>query len=185
MRAWGFHAPRVPAPTPAELAEARAAVRAARIDLRGRRVALEGAATRLDLGGIGVGYGLDRAAAVLRRAGIRRALLDVSGDCLALGAPPGERGWLVEVADPDRSGGIIAATRLRDAALATSSNLVSVVHYGKAVRGHVMDPATGWPAARRRQATVVARTGLEADALSTATLVLPGPFPGVLRSYLV
>ena len=185
MRAWGFHAPRVSAPTPAELAEARAAVRAARIDLRGRRVALEGAATRLDLGGIGVGYGLDRAAAVLRRAGIRRALLDVSGDCLALGAPPGERGWLVEVADPDRSGGVIAATRLRDAALATSSNLVSVVHYGRAVRGHVMDPATGWPAARRRQVTVVARTGLEADALSTATLVLPGPFPAVLRSYLV
>ena len=31
---------------------------------------------------------------VLRGAGIRRAFLDVSGDCLAIGAPPGERaGW--------------------------------------------------------------------------------------------
>ena len=185
MRAWGFHQPRVTEPTRAELAEARAAVHAARIEVRGRRVALRGAATQLDLGGIGVGYGLDRAASVLRSAGIRRALLDVSGDCLALGTPPGESGWPVEVADPQRGGASIAATRLRDAALATSSNLLSVVRYGRAVRGHVMDPASGWPAAACRQATVVARTGIEADALSTAMLVSPQPFPGVVRSYLV
>jgi thiamine biosynthesis lipoprotein len=185
MRAWGFHAPRTTEPTAAELAEARAAVRAARIDLRGRQVALPSAATQLDLGGIGVGYGLDRAADVLRRCGIRRALLDVSGDCLAIGAPPGASGWLVEVADPERPGAVIAATRLRDAALATSSNLVSVVRYGRAVRGHVMDPASGYPASGCTQVTVVARTGTEADALSTAMLVSPRSFSGVLRSYRV
>jgi thiamine biosynthesis lipoprotein ApbE len=48
-----------------------------------------------------------------------------------------------------------------------------------------MDPASGWPAARCRQATVVTRTGIEADALSTATLVSPERYPGVLRSYIV
>jgi thiamine biosynthesis lipoprotein len=185
MRAWGFHAPRTREPTAAELAEARAAVRAARIEVDGRRVALAGRTTQLDFGGIGVGYGLDRAGEVLRAAGIGRAFLDVSGDCLAIGAPPGQPGWLVDVADPDRRGAVVATTRLRDAALATSSNLVSVVRYGRAVRGHVMDPDSGWPAARCRQATVVARTGIEADALSTATLVSPIRFPGVLRSYVV
>jgi thiamine biosynthesis lipoprotein len=185
MRAWGFHAPRTTEPTTAELAEARAAVRAARIELRGGRAALTGREAQLDLGGIGVGYGLDRAAAVLRAAGIRRAFLDVSGDCLALDAPPGESGWRVEVADPRRPGATIGSTRLRNAALATSSNLVSVVRYGRAVRGHVMDPATGWPADRCRQVTVVARTGLEADALSTAALVSPKALRLVLRSWAV
>ncbi len=185
MRAWGFHAPRATAPTAAELAEARAAVRAARIDLRNGRAALIGRATQLDLGGIGVGYGLDRAAAVLRARGIRRAFLDVSGDCLALDAPPGEAGWRVDIADPERPGGVIASTRLRHAALATSSNLVSVVRYGRAVRGHVMDPASGWPARRCRQVTVVARTGLEADALSTAALVSPKALGLVRRSWVV
>jgi thiamine biosynthesis lipoprotein len=136
----------------------------------------------VDLGGIGVGYGLDRAGDVLRRAGVRRALLDVSGDCLALGAPPGETGWQVGIADPDRPAETIASVRLRDAALATSSNLVSVVHYGRAVRGHVMDPDTGYPADRCRQVTVVARTGVEADGLSTAMLVAGRPFRGVVRS---
>jgi FAD:protein FMN transferase len=185
MRAWGFHKPRRTEPTAAELAEARAAVRAAHVAIRGGRVALAAGATQLDLGGIGVGYGLDRAGAVLRAAGIRRAFLDVSGDCLAVGAPPGQAGWRVGVADPDRPGAVVAETRIRDAALATSSNLVSVVRYGRAIRGHVMDPARGWPAARCRQATVVARTGIEADALSTATLVSAESYPGVLRSYIV
>jgi thiamine biosynthesis lipoprotein len=183
MRAWGFHAGRTSAPTAAELAEARAAVLAAHIELDAGSAALASASTQLDLGGIGVGYGLDRAAAVLRRSGVGRALLDVSGDCLALGAPPGETGWLVEVADPDVKGRTIGATRLKDAALATSSNLVSVVHYGRAVRGHVMDPETGYPAARRRQVTVIARTGLEADALSTALVDPPRPSAGVLGCY--
>jgi thiamine biosynthesis lipoprotein len=185
MRAWGFVVPRVGEPTAAELAEARAAVRAAGIVVEGNRVALRGAATRLDLGGIGVGYGLDRAGAVLRAAGIQRAFLDVSGDCLAIGAPPGEEGWLVEVADPARTGRIVASTRLRDAALATSSNQLSVVRYGRAIRGHVIDPASGWPATGCTQVSVVARSGLEADALSTAMLVSPIPFRGVRRAYTV
>jgi FAD:protein FMN transferase len=183
MRAWGFHAARSTAPTEREIAEARAAVLAADIEIRDGRAALPSRSTQLDLGGIGVGYGLDRAAAVLRGAGIRRALLDVSGDCLAIGTPPGEDGWPVEVADPDGQGRVIGRTRLRDAALATSSNLVSVVRYGRAVRGHVMDPESGYPAAKCRQVTVVARSGIEADALSTAMLVSGGPLPGVLRSF--
>jgi thiamine biosynthesis lipoprotein len=124
---------------------------------------------------------------VLRRAGVRRAFLDVSGDCLAVGAPPGQPGWLVEIADPEREGQVLPGVRprLRDAALATSSNLVSVVRYGQAVRGHVMDPWSGWPAARCRQVSVVARTAVEADALSTAMLVEPRRFSGVVRAWTV
>ncbi|HEY8259013.1 MAG TPA: FAD:protein FMN transferase [Gemmatimonadales bacterium] len=184
MRAWGFHAPRTREPTAGEIAEAREAARGARIRIAGTRVTLGSEASQLDLGGIGVGYGLDRAIGVLRAAGIRRAFLDVSGDCYGLGAPPGEHGWYVGVADPRRPGKEVASTRIRDQAIATSSNRVSVVRYGRAVRGHVMDPATGWPASGEIQVTVVARTGIEADALSTAILVSGTAGPGVLRSYL-
>lgn len=183
MRAWGFHIHHAKAPSAAEIAEARDAVRAAKIAIDGRRVQLASRETKLDLGGIGVGYGLDRAIDVLRRAGIRRAFLDVSGDCFALGAPPGRRGWTVDIADPHRRGKVIDSTSIRDAAIATSSNTVSVVHYGRAVRGHVMDPASGWPADRLTQVTVISRTGIEADALSTAMLVSGTPAPGVIRSY--
>ncbi|HEV8264546.1 MAG TPA: FAD:protein FMN transferase [Gemmatimonadales bacterium] len=187
MRLWGFHRPRRSEPTPAEIAEARAAVRAAEIRRVGDRAFLPSAHTQLDFGGIGVGYGIDRAMAVLRGLGIRRAFVDVSGDCGALGAPPGTDGWSVAVADPRTPGAILVERRLRDAALATSANTVAVHRYGRAVRGHVMNPTTGRPAEGRRQATVVARTAVAADALSTGMLV-SGRIPArgeVLRAYVV
>src|SRR2546422_3761339 len=74
MRVWGFHRPRVSAPTAAELAEAREAVRAAVVELDGDVARLPSAHTQLDFGSIGVGYGIDRALAVLRGRAVRRAL---------------------------------------------------------------------------------------------------------------
>jgi thiamine biosynthesis lipoprotein len=65
MRAWGFHARRTTEPSAREIAAARRVVQATRVALLGDRVRLSGRESRLDLGGIGVGYGLDRAMAVL------------------------------------------------------------------------------------------------------------------------
>src|SRR5205807_4069422 len=83
MRAWGFHRPRTTPPSASELAEARAAVATAVVRLAGDVARLPSAHTQLDFGSIGVGYGIDRALAVLRARGIRRAFLDVSGDVAA------------------------------------------------------------------------------------------------------
>jgi thiamine biosynthesis lipoprotein len=156
MRAWGFHVPHRAPPTDAEVAEARAAVQAAVVRIDTDAVELPSAHTQLDFGGIAVGYGIDRAAAELRAAGIRRAFIDVSGDCYGLGAPPGEAGWRVAIA------GTTTSKYLRDGALATSANTVVP---------HVMDPQTGRPVPTRRQVTITALTAIAADALSTAALV--------------
>jgi thiamine biosynthesis lipoprotein len=185
MRVWGFHGSRHREPDAKELTEARAAVQAAEVLIAGDRVTLPAGHTRLDLGGIAVGYGLDRAAAVLRAHGVGRALLDMSGDILAIGAPPGRPGWEVEVADPRNPGGSVDAVHLRDRALATSANTVSVVRVGGVLRGHVMNPASGYPADRLLQATVVASSGIAADALSTGMLVAGGVLPGVKRSWVI
>src|SRR6266487_4012595 len=159
MRVWGFHRHRGSAPTAAVLVEAREAVLAAVVELDGDVARLPSAHTQLDFGAIGVGYGIDRALELLRVRGLRRALIDVSGD--------------------------VAATRLRDAALATAANTESIVRYGSLVAGHVMDPATGWPACALTQASVVTRTAVAADALSTAMLVTGRRPEGVLQAYRV
>jgi len=166
MRVWGFHRPRRNPPSSAEIAAARAAVRAAVVRLDGDIASLPNAETQLDFGGIGVGFGIDRAIAVLRSQGIGHAFVDVSGDCYGLGAPPGEPdGWRVDIAGSART------VRLRDAGLATSANSVSLIRLGRQVLGHVMNPTTGRPAAGRHQVTVVAKATVTADALSTAALV--------------
>src|SRR2546422_9499304 len=119
MRVWGFHRHRAGAPTAAELAEAREAVLAAVVELDGDVARLPSAHTQLDFGAIGVGYGIDRALELLRARGLRRAFIDVSSDMAAIGAPPGEPGWRVDIADPDRPGGgrTVAATRAREGGL--------------------------------------------------------------------
>jgi len=167
MRTWGFHRPRRTAPSAAEIAEARQAVTAAVVRLDGDAVSLPSAHTQLDFGGIGVGYGIDRAIAVLRGGhGIRCGFIDVSGDCYGLGAPPGEpEGWTVGIA------GTAQTMRLRDRALATSSNTASVIRLQGRLVGHIMNPATGYPADMHRQVTMVGPTATAADALSTAALV--------------
>lgn len=181
MRMWGFHPLReeIEYPDRVVYEEALDAVATAAVRLDGQRIALPNRHTLLDFGGIAVGYGIDRAIGVLRGHGIRRAFMDVSGDCYGLGAPPGEPdGWMVEIAGTERK------LRLRDAALATSSNARSTVRLGYFNKiGHIMDPASGHPAAVEQKVTVVAHTAIAADALSTGALVRERAPSGVLAIF--
>ena len=53
---------------------------------------------KIDLGGVGKGYAVDRMIEVLRREGVRSALVNFGGSSIAaLGPPPAEPGWPVWV----------------------------------------------------------------------------------------
>ena len=129
----------------------------------------------IDLGGIAKGYGLDRARDALAAAGIRRAVLDLSGNLAMLGAGPG-LGWRVAVTDPaapERTLGVL--TLAPDQTVSTSGNY----HRDFAAEGwrassHIYDPRTRRPVRRDLAVTVWAPDATTADALSTALLVL-GP----------
>jgi thiamine biosynthesis lipoprotein len=118
---------------------------------------------RLDLGGIGKGEALDRAALVLRDHGVHTALLHGgTSSVLALGAPAGQRGWRVAIAHPDDAADAVASVELRDQALGVSAR-----------RGAIVDPRLGAPAAGpTRLAAAIGASAAEADAWSTALIVL-------------
>ena len=121
----------------------------------------------VDLGGIGKGLALDRAADRLRENGVERGLLNFGGETLALGA-----GWDVAVADP--SARLTPAVRLRVSSGAVSTSGQSergIVVEGRRY-GHILDPRTGRPVEAAGSVTVVARSATRADALSTALFVM-------------
>jgi thiamine biosynthesis lipoprotein len=133
----------------------RARVDLARGELRLRR------GTRLDLGGIAKGYAADLALAALRRAGAASGVVDLGGSSLGVFGEP----LVVDIRDPETEDGKPwASFRVEEAAVASSG--------GDQRPGHIFDARTGEPAARVLATTVVARTGIEADALSTAVYVL-------------
>ena len=104
MRCWGFARGTGGLAERSELMEARAKVGMRQVTLNERdftiRFAREG--VMLDLGSIGKGYALERAAGLLREAGVSSAFLHggTSTVCV-LGAPPDARAWRVALPEPD------------------------------------------------------------------------------------
>jgi len=119
----------------------------------------------IDLGGIGKGFAVARAAEVLGSAG-SAALVEAGGDCAAVGAGPDGAGWMLAVEDP-KGGDPIAVLRVEDGACATSSiRLLRWEVDGHTVH-HLIDPATGRPGGEGLLAvTVVSGDAAQAEVWS-------------------
>lgn len=176
-RAWGFFRRQGRVPSDEERAEAldRVGMRHVVLDSEARTVRFLRPGVELNLGSIGKGYALDRAALLLRgRWQLRSALIHGGhSSVLALGSEPGgRRGWAVGIRhpwDPERR---LAVLRLRDRALATSAATFQYLEYNNRKLGHLLDPRSGWPAEGLASVSVTAATAAEADALATAFFIL-------------
>lgn len=160
-------------PDPDKLAAAKAAVGAGTVELvpETQSVRLPKPGTRLDPGGIGMGYAADRALEVLAAHGISSAMIDASGDVLVSAAPPGTDGWRIAVA-PLRPGGQGETLVLVHAAVTTSGDAYQAVEIDGVRYSHIVDPRTGLGITGPTTVTVVAPDATTADALATAASVL-------------
>ena len=139
------------------------------LDTLEQKVSLTRAGIQVDLGAIAKGYIADRALEVLEAAGTPRALLEMGGD-VRLGAPPPEReGWRVRVAHADSAHRFMTLSHV---AVASSGDTEQFVEIDGTRYSHVVDPRTGYGLVSRIAATVVAPSGMVADALATALTVL-------------
>lgn len=133
------------------------------------RVRLLDPTRSLDLGAVGKGAALDRAAECLLEAGVETALLHAGTSSIrALGAPPGATGWKVAVRGLR---GALGSCSLRDMALSVSSTEGQVLTGDGGRRTHVVDPLAEDAAWSPACVAVVSRSAARADASSTALLV--------------
>ena len=176
VRLWGFLAgtPRVPSQEEIDRTLARVGHDKVAFDPAARTIRFARDDVRIDLGGIAKGYGADQVAAVLRAAGAGDALVDLSGNMVAIGNAATHPGWNVGIRDPAGVYAMLGRIVLRDDAVSTSGDYEQFVDASGKRYGHILDPRTGWSARGLSSATVVAADAMTADAWSTALFVL-GP----------
>ncbi len=162
-------------PNSDELATATAAVgfRNLTLLLPAKSVMMEVPGMRLDLGGIAKGYAADQALAVLRRCGIRQAMVAAGGD-LALGdAPPGRTGWNIGISSIDAAGKqLTRVVLLENCGVSTSGDTEQFVVINGVRFSHIVNPATGLGLTGRIGVTILAPDATTSDALATGVSVM-------------
>ena len=169
----------VPDPTALEAARKKIDYRKVSVDPAAKTVKLEAASTRIDLGGIAKGYSIDRAAAVLRKAGLTSFFAQAGGDLYVEGRKPDGQPWKVGIRDPrGPEDAFFAALPVENHAFSTAGDYErAFIQDGKRYH-HIIDPRTGYPATACRSVTVWAEDALTADAIDDAVFIL-GPTEGM------
>ncbi len=127
----------------------------------------------LDLGGIGKGYAADIALGLLETLGYPYALVDAGGDMAIGAAPPGTVGWGISV-ESVGPGGLRTKEEvfLADCGIASSGATYRYLEHEGVRYSHIVDPGTGIGVTHERIVTVIAPTGMLADAWASAYSVM-------------
>jgi thiamine biosynthesis lipoprotein ApbE len=129
----------------------------------------------IDLGATAKALAADLAAAAAHEAiGAGGVLVSLGGDIAVAGDPPAE-GWAVQTSEDSnaRIDDHEETITIQSGGIATSSTTVRRWTRGGIVLHHIIDPATGLPAAGPwRTASVVAGTCVDANIAATAAIVM-------------
>jgi thiamine biosynthesis lipoprotein len=153
--------------------------RKVKVEASKKTVFLEKKGMRISLGGIAKGYAVDRAAAVLRQAGIRGFFVQAGGDLFTSGKKPDGTDWLAGIRDPRAATfTYFAMLPVTDHAFSTAGDYERSYVLGGKRYHHIIDPRTGYPATACRSVTIWAPNALIADAIDDAVFIL-GPQKGL------
>lgn len=149
-----------------------------KIHLENHRIVKDNEHITLDASAIAKGYACDIVADLLRQNGCNNLLVDIGGEVVLQGVNQKGEAWRVGISRPkiDAMGmekelqEVIASN---DLCMATSGNYLQYYFVDGQRRSHTIDPRTGRPVQHSLlSATVIASSGMRADALATACMVL-------------
>jgi thiamine biosynthesis lipoprotein len=152
--------------------------RALDVDARAGTAFLRRKGMRAHLGGIGKGYAVDRAAAILRSRGLRDFMIQAGGDLYVAGLKDG-RPWRLGIRDPrGPAGKSFAFLDLSDGTFSTSGDYERFFMKDGRRYHHILDLRRGESARGCRSVTLVTDRAVLADALAKGIFVL-GPDAGM------
>ncbi|GAB4286271.1 MAG: FAD:protein FMN transferase [Ignavibacteriaceae bacterium] len=167
IRVWGFDSDTPHLPEAEEIKSALSQCGWKNIRLFGENTVFRSNFVRLNFGGIGKGYAVDKAMEVLKKMDINSAILNAGGDVKVFGSV-----MIIGIRNPYESGAIINSIKLDALSVATSGNYENYFERGGIRYHHLFDPSTGYPARELSSVSVIHKSNTFADALSTAVFVM-------------
>ncbi len=141
-----------------------------KLSVSSARIVLSQQGMAVTLNGLAQGYGVDQALQALQRHGIQHALLD-AGEFGALGQRADGTAWTLGIRDPRQADKLAQVLAMDGRRMATSGDYETRFS-DDFERHHIVDPHSGNSPAELASVTVLAPSGLLADGLSTAFMVM-------------
>jgi thiamine biosynthesis lipoprotein len=139
------------------------------------RFAREG--MRIDLGGIAKGYACDQAIEIVKRFGVKNAMVMAGGDTRLLGDRRG-RPWMVGIRNPDNKNKVVLSMPLSDVGISTSGDYERYFDEGGVRYHHIIDPKTGKSPTGVRSVTIIGPTATDTEGWSKGVFI-KGPVEGI------
>ena len=171
VKAWGFTTGEYRIPSEEELKALSENIDYTKLNVEGDSITLP-KGMQLDLGAVAKGYAGEQLAQSLREQGIEYACLNLGGNVQTVGSKPDGTPWRIGVQDPE-TGAALGIVEVSDMAVVTSGNYQRYFEENGQRYWHILDPDTASPARSGLSGvTVITRSGLLADGLSTALFVM-------------
>ena len=172
LKEWGFTTGDYRIPESSKIKELLKNVDYSEVKLDGKNITLSDD-MQIDLGAVAKGYTGDEILEIMRSYDVRSAIVNLGGNVQTLGKKPDGSEWKVAVRDPFHPETDMCVLEVDDSAVITSGNYERffIGDDGKKYC-HVIDPSDGYPADNGFvSVTVIGKSGVVCDALSTAVLV--------------
>jgi thiamine biosynthesis lipoprotein len=169
-RAFSLAKTKASLPTPDEVALAKSLVNWHELDVQQHVLRLNTAGMAITLNGVAQGYAVDLAREALRARGVQHALID-TGEFGAIGDKTSDHPWELGIANPRKPESMSNRLKMDTRSVATSGDYETFFS-PDFVHHHIFDPNTGDSPTELASVTVIAPTGILADGLSTALMVM-------------
>jgi len=138
------------------------------LDEKNMTIMLKNKGMSIDLGGIAKGYAADKVAQVLKKEGVKHAIINLGGDVLTIGTKPDGRNWRIGIQTPFKPRGeYLGIVEVSNKAVVTSGVYERYFEKDGKLYHHILNPFTGYPADNHLYSvTIIKDTSIGGDALS-------------------
>ena len=164
-------------PSATQIESALSLVGSKNIHIEKQAIVFKRVGMSLSFDGIAKGYIVDQVADILEKDGVKGGLIDAGGDMVAIGEDLLGQDWRLAIQHPRKRGDYLSVISIGNRAVATSGDYMDYLTDDLRLH-HIMDPRLGTSPSHTSSVSVVAGTATDADALSTAALVM-GPDEGI------